>query len=118
MVWARGHDEELYVFVKTGMALPVYQSGLLQGIVENVNLKIYLWSIDRNYVGPAQKMMKERMSQGDTSLTDLYSNVQLVLWGADPVLRMNSAPLTQLVPEVYVINNFYLNHKFDLIPEY
>ncbi|XP_058788616.1 UDP-glucuronosyltransferase 1A8-like [Phymastichus coffea] len=100
VIWARGHDEELYVFIKTGMALPVHQSGLIQGIFENVNLKFNLWSIDRNYIGPTQQMMKEKMPQGDAPLNNLYSSVQLVLWGADPVLRMNSAPLTQLIPEI------------------
>lgn len=100
VIYARGHNQELYVFVKTGMALPVHETGLLQSFIENLNLKFYMYSIDSNYVSTTQKMIQKKLPNADNSLVNLYSNVQLVLWGADPILRMNSALLTQLVAEV------------------
>jgi hypothetical protein len=100
VIWARGHYEELYAFVKTGMALPVHEAGFLQSFIENLNLKYFLYAVENNYVAPAQKLMHEKMPQVDTSITNLYATTQLILWGADPILRMNSALLTQLVAEV------------------
>ncbi|XP_016839145.1 UDP-glucuronosyltransferase 1-5 [Nasonia vitripennis] len=100
VIYARGHNQELYVFVKTGMALPVHETGLLQSFIENLNLKFYMYSIESNYVSATHKMIQKKLPNIDNSLANLYSNVQLVLWGADPILRMNSALLTQLVAEI------------------
>ncbi|KAL7295191.1 hypothetical protein TKK_0011497 [Trichogramma kaykai] len=100
VVWARGFDEEIYAFVKTGMALPLHETGFVQSFIENLNLNYLLFTIQRNYITPAQKIIKSRLPQANIDLDSSYKNVQLVLWGADPVLRMNSAPLTQLVTEI------------------
>lgn len=88
------------MFVRTGMALPIHDTGLVQSFIENLNLKYLLYTLESNYVAPVQKIIREEIPDADTTMTNLYSNVQLVLWGADPVLRMNSALLTPLVAEV------------------
>ncbi|XP_011498285.1 PREDICTED: UDP-glucuronosyltransferase 1-9-like [Ceratosolen solmsi marchali] len=100
VIWARGHYEELYAFIKTGMALPVHETGLLQSFIENLNLKYFLYSLEFNYVVPVQRLMYKKLPEIDTTIANLYSTTQLILWGADPILRMNSALLTQLVAEI------------------
>lgn len=81
------------------MALPVHESGFMQSFIENLNLKYYLYSVESSYVSPMMSIISEKFPLSD-SLTNLYSNVQLILWGADPILRVNSALLTQLIAEV------------------
>ena len=114
VIWARGQNEELYVFVKTGMALPVHETGLLQSFIENLNLKYFLYIIENNYIAPTQKMIYKSIPKAETTMVNLYSSVQLVLWGADPILRVNSALLTPLVAEVHLLLLYNLKSKIML----
>lgn len=100
VLWARGQDEELYVFHRTQMAIPVHRNGFIQNFIENLNLKYFLYTNENNYIAPTQRMLREKNFRFDLPLEELYLNVQLVLWGADPILRVNFALLTQLVAEV------------------
>ncbi|XP_014208984.1 UDP-glucuronosyltransferase 1-8-like [Copidosoma floridanum] len=100
VIWARGHYEEFYAFTKTGMALPVHELNFVQSFIESLNLRFFVYNIENKYVVPTQKMLLEKLSQATIPLSNLYSNVQLVLWGADPILRNNYSPLTQLVAEI------------------
>ncbi|KAJ8678570.1 hypothetical protein QAD02_014357 [Eretmocerus hayati] len=99
VIYTQGHNEELYVFIKTGMALPIHQSGFLLSIIESLNLKYFMYRLENDYISRTQQIISEKLPLSE-SLDNLYSGVQLVLWGADPILRMNSAILTQLVTEI------------------
>ena len=82
------------------MALPVHENTFIHNFVDNLNLKYLIYSLEKNYISLAQKFLREKSVGNNLPINELYSNVQLVLWGADPILRVNFALLTQLVAEV------------------
>lgn len=100
VIWARGLTEEIYAFDQTKVALPINNGGFFSTLFSHVNTRILANSARNNYIKPALQLVSKHLSNVDTDMERLYSSVNLVLWGADPILRVPGAPLTQFFVEV------------------
>lgn len=82
------------------MALPVHDLNFIQSFIQKLNFRYYVYNLENRYVLPTQKMLIDKLPKVAEPMANLYSKVQLVLLGVDPILRNNYSPLTQLVTEV------------------
>lgn len=96
----RNSYEEIYTVERTGAALPILQGSFWTRILANLAWKSISSNIENYYVTQAFKLAKERLQNVHIEQEDLYSDVRLVLWGADTILRMDFASLTQMLVEV------------------
>lgn len=115
VIWVGNPDEELYAFECTGVALPLHNGGFLSRLSTSFSGKTISSAAKNNYVAPTLRLATKYLPDVNIDLENLYSNIRLVLWGADTVLRSNFASLTQLFVEVrklciklLVIISFYL----------
>lgn len=92
--------EEIYTVERTGAALPILQGSFWTRILANLAWKSISSNIENYYVTQAFKLAKERLQNVHIEQEDLYSDVRLVFWGADTILRMDFASLTQMLVEV------------------
>ncbi|XP_014482190.1 PREDICTED: UDP-glucuronosyltransferase 1-7C-like [Dinoponera quadriceps] len=100
VIWIGSPEEEVYAFQSTGVALPMHSGGIWTRLRAR-RVEDSLSSAARNnYLPPVLDLVAKYLPDIDTNMKHLYSDVRLVLWGADPVLRSNFASLTQLLVEV------------------
>ena len=52
------------------------------------------------YAAHALRIAGKYLPDTGLNLDNLYADVRLILWGADAILRLDYAPLTQLIVEV------------------
>lgn len=100
VIWVGNPDEELYAFECTGVALPVHNGGFLSRLSTSFSGKSIFSTAKNNYVVPTLRLATKYLPDVNVDLENLYSNIRLVLWGADTVLRSNFASLTQLLVEI------------------
>lgn len=97
-------DEELYAFECTNVALPIHSGGFWSRLSKSFAGRSILSAAKNGYLTPALKLTTKYLPDVNFDLDHLYSDVRLVLWGADTVLRSNFAFLTQLLVEVYKLH--------------
>lgn len=100
VIWTGNPDEELYVFECSGVALPVHSGGFWSRLSTSFAGRSISSSAKNDYLVPALRLIAKYLPDVNIDLEHLYSDVRLVLWGADTVLRSDFAPLTQLLVEV------------------
>lgn len=100
VIWTRNPDEEVYVFEYTGAALPVQNAGFWTRLSTNLARRSIFSAAKDDYAAYALRVAGKYLPDAEHSLDNLYSNIHLILWGADTVLRSDFAPLTQFVVEV------------------
>lgn len=100
----------MYVLQQTGLAILLHRGSFWSKIWKNFTRKSSSVNVYRNYINPALALSEKFLPNVKINQEDLYSNVKLVLWGADTVLRSEFAPLTQSIIEVsWLVVLFYLN---------
>ncbi|XP_070172414.1 2-hydroxyacylsphingosine 1-beta-galactosyltransferase isoform X1 [Polyergus mexicanus] len=100
VIWITNPDEELYAFKCTGVALPIHSGGFWSRLSTSFAGRSIFSTAKNGYLTPTLKLATKYLSDVNFDLVHLYSDVRLVLWGADTVLRSNFAFLTQLLVEV------------------
>ncbi|XP_012216376.1 UDP-glucuronosyltransferase 2C1 [Linepithema humile] len=100
VIWIGNPDEELYAFECTGVALPVHNGGFWSRFSTSFSGKSTYSIAKNNYVTPTLRLAAKYLLNVNVDLEHLYSDIRLVLWGADTVLRSNFASLTQLLVEI------------------
>ncbi|XP_057321404.1 putative UDP-glucuronosyltransferase ugt-58 [Microplitis mediator] len=101
VIWALGQEDEYYAVEKSRMAIPFQTAKFFDRFLINLNLKSISSYAQNNYVNQALKLIKTYIKNfQDTKLDDLYSDVKVFLWGGDPILRVNFAPLTHQLIEI------------------
>ncbi|XP_015109949.1 UDP-glucuronosyltransferase 1-8 [Diachasma alloeum] len=100
VVWALGINEEHYAVQKTKMGIPIFTEGIYERFWANVNTQRVIARVESNFVNPGLKIAGKYVSNVGDTLDELYSNVELLLWGGDPILRTDFASLTQRFVEV------------------
>lgn len=100
VIWIQNPDEELYAFECTGVALPIHSGGFWSRLSTSFAGRSIFSAAKNGYLTPALKSVAKYLPDVNLDLDDLYSDVRLVLWGADTVLRSSFAVLTQLLVEV------------------
>lgn len=107
MVLTRNREEELYVFEYTGAALPVQSAGFWTRLWTSTTRRSTFSTVRDEYAVYALQIAKKYLPHTSLNIDNLYTDVRLILWGADVVLRSDFAPLTQLIVEVRIISNTY-----------
>ncbi|KYN04395.1 PREDICTED: uncharacterized protein LOC108772854 [Cyphomyrmex costatus] len=98
IIWIKNPDEELYVFECTRVALPLHtSSGIWSRISTSFSRRSIFSTIKNNYFIPVLREVNHFIRDVNIDLEYHYSNVRLVLWGGDPVLRSDFASLTELL---------------------
>lgn len=82
------------------MALPTLKGSFWSRISTNLAWGSISSNVLSNYVTPAIQIAKKHLNNLNISRDNLYSDVRLVLWGADTILRTDFASLTQMLVEV------------------
>ncbi|EZA46922.1 hypothetical protein DMN91_004846 [Ooceraea biroi] len=100
VIWVGDPDEELYAFECTGVALPIHSGGFWSRLSTSFAGKSIFSNTKSNYLAPALRLATKYLPDINIDLDHLYSDVHLVLWGADTVLRSNFASLTQSLIEI------------------
>ncbi|XP_046821607.1 UDP-glucuronosyltransferase 2B14-like [Vespa crabro] len=100
VILTRNAYEEVYAFERTGVALPILKGSFWRRIFMNFAWRSTSSNIQSNYVTPAFHIAKKYLTNLELSQDNLYSDVRLVLWGADSILRMDFASLTQMLVEI------------------
>lgn len=100
VILTRNSYEEIYVFERSGVALPILKDGFWSRIFNNLAWRYISSNIESNFVTPAFRIAKKHLTDLEISQDDLYSDVRLVFWGADSILRMEFASLTQMLVEI------------------
>ncbi|XP_072767075.1 uncharacterized protein [Anoplolepis gracilipes] len=100
VIWIKNPDEELYAFECTKVALPIHNGGVWSRLSTSFAGRSIVSTTKNGYLTPALKLATKYLPDVNFDLDHLYSDVRLVLWGADTVLRSNFAFLTQLLVEV------------------
>lgn len=100
VILTRNTYEEIYVFDRTGVALPILKDGFWSRIFSNLAWRYISSNVESSFITPAFRMAKKHLTDLEISQDDLYSDVRLVFWGADSILRMEFASLTQMLVEV------------------
>lgn len=100
VIWITNPDEELYAFECTRVALPIHSGGFWSRLSTSFAGRSIFSTAKNGYLTPALKLATKYLPAVNFDLDHLYSDVRLVLWGADTVLRSNFAFLTQLLVEV------------------
>lgn len=104
IIWVKNPDEELYAFECTRVALPVHSGGFWSSLSTSFSGKSLFSSVKNDYLTPAIRLAVEFLPFVNIDLEHLYSDVRLVLWGGDTVLRSDFASLTELFVEVRKIH--------------
>ncbi|XP_076285881.1 UDP-glucuronosyltransferase 2B31 isoform X3 [Lasioglossum baleicum] len=100
VIWTRNRDEEVYVFEYTGAALPVQSTGFWTRLRTSLSRKS-IFSVARDeYAVYALRIGGKYLPETGLNLDNLYTDVRLILWGSDVVLRSDFASLTPLIVEV------------------
>lgn len=100
VIWIKNPDEELYAFECTRVALPIHSGGFWSRLSTSFAGRSIFSTVKNGYLTPALKLTTIYLPDVNFDLDHLYSDVRLVLWGADTVLRSNFAFLTQLLVEI------------------
>lgn len=100
VIWTRSPEEEIYVFEYTGAALPVQSGGFFWRLSTSFFSKSILSVSKNEYVAYALRIVGKDIPHLGIDADNLYSDVRLILWGADTVLRSDFASLTQFLVEV------------------
>lgn len=100
VIWIKNPDEELYAFECTKVALPIHSGGFWSRLSTSFAGRSIFSTVKNSYLTPALKLSTTYLPDVNFDLDHLYSDVRLVLWGADTVLRSNFAFLTQLLVEI------------------
>lgn len=100
VIWAQDPDEEFYTFHRAGVALPVHSSGFWSGLYNSFSSKSVASSVETNYALPALRLAEKYLKDFEGNLQTFYSDVDLVLWNMDPILRSDYAYLTPLLVDV------------------
>jgi len=110
VIWIKNPDEELYAFECTRVALPVHSGGFWSRLSTSFSGKTIFSTVKNDYLTPALRLAIKHLPDINIDLEHLYSDVRLVLWGGDTVLRSDFASLTELLVEVckmYINSSFY-----------
>lgn len=100
VIWVKNSDEELYAFECTKVALPVHRGGFWSRLSTSFSGRSIFSTIKNDYLTPALRLANNYLPDVNLDLEHLYSDVRLVLWGGDKVLRSDFASLTELFVEV------------------
>ncbi|XP_071553594.1 uncharacterized protein [Temnothorax nylanderi] len=100
VIWIKNSDEELYAFECTRVALPVHTGGFWSRLSTSFLGRSIFSAAKNDYLVPALRLTAKHLPDVNIDLEHLYSDVRLVLWGADTVLRSDFASLTDLLVEV------------------
>jgi len=100
VIWIKNSDEELYAFECTKVALPVHSGGFWSRLSTSFSGRSIFSTIKNDYLIPALQLAVKYLPDVNLDLEHLYSDVRLVLWGGDKVLRFDFASLTELLVEV------------------
>ncbi|XP_011873448.1 PREDICTED: UDP-glucuronosyltransferase 1-7C-like [Vollenhovia emeryi] len=100
VIWMQNSDEELYVFECTRVALPVHNGGFWSRLSTSFSGRTIFSAAKNDYLIPALRLVAKHLPDVNVDLEHLYSDVRLVLWGGDAVLRSDFASLTELLVEV------------------
>ncbi|XP_033340704.2 UDP-glucuronosyltransferase 2A3 [Megalopta genalis] len=100
VIWTRNRDEEIYVFEYTGTALPVQSAGLWTRLRTSLSRRSIFSTARDEYTAYALRMGGKYLPETGFNLDNLYTDVRLILWGGDVILRSDFAPLTPLIVEV------------------
>lgn len=107
VIWIKNPDEELYAFECTGVALPIHSGGFWSRLSTSFAGRSIFSAVKQDYLIPALKLATKYLPDVKFDLDHLYSDVRLVLWGADTVLRSSFAVLTQFLVEVCILFFIY-----------
>ena len=99
-VWTRNRDEELYVFEYTNAAWPVQSAGLWTRLWTSFLRRTKFSTTRDEYVAYALRIAGKYLPDTGLNLDNLYTDLRLILWGSDVILRSDFVPLTQLIVEV------------------
>lgn len=100
VIWIKNPDEELYAFECTGAALPIHSGGFWSRLSTSFAGRSIFSAAKNDYLTPALKLATKYLPDVNFNLDHLYSDVRLVLWGSDTVLRSSFAVLTQFLVEI------------------
>nr|XP_003706617.1 PREDICTED: uncharacterized protein LOC100878353 [Megachile rotundata] len=100
VIWTRNREEEQYVFEYTGAAWPVYSAGFWSRLWMSFSRRSIFSTTRDEYVAYALRIAGKYLPDTGLNLDNLYTDVRLILWGSDVVLRSDFVPLTQLIVEV------------------
>lgn len=101
VIWSVGEDDEYYAIDKLKMAISTQTLGILDRFWANIHLRAVVSHAEGNYVPSALKSVQKYLPETkETSLDELYGDVELFLWAADPILRSEFATLTHRLVEV------------------
>ncbi|KAL2735163.1 UDP-glucuronosyltransferase 2B4-like [Vespula squamosa] len=96
----RNGYEEMYTFERTNVALPILKDVFLARIVTNFEWIYLSSSIQNGLVKNSYNLAKKYVPDTELTKDTLYSDVRVVLWGSDTILRMNHASVTQMLLEI------------------
>lgn len=88
------------MFECTGVALPVHNGGFWSRLTTSFTGRSISSVAKNHYLVPALQLIARHLPDINIDLEHLYTDVRLVLWSADTVLRSDFASLTQLLVEV------------------
>ncbi|OAD59649.1 UDP-glucuronosyltransferase 2A1 [Eufriesea mexicana] len=100
VIVTRNREEELYVFEYTGAALPVQSAGFWTRLWASTTRRSTFSTVRDEYTVYALQIAKKYLPHTNLNIDNLYTDVRLILWDADVILRSDFAPLTQLIVEV------------------
>ncbi|XP_032679893.1 UDP-glucuronosyltransferase 1-6-like [Odontomachus brunneus] len=100
VIWIGNPEEEVYAFENTGVALPMRSGGFWTRIWMRFDEHFLFHNVKINYHFHILRLLTKYLPNANNDIKDDYSDVRLVLWGADTVLRSSFASLTQLLVEI------------------
>nr|UEN71110.1 UDP-glucosyltransferase 338F1 [Meteorus pulchricornis] len=101
IIWAEGHEEEYYAIEKLRMAIPIRTESFVDRFWSHIQVRAIISHAENHYVNAALKLTKKYLSSlQHFSLHELYSDVELFLWGSDHVLRSEFATLSHRLVEI------------------
>lgn len=100
VIWTRNHEEEIYVFEYSGAAFPVQSAGFWTRLRMTITRRSIFSTARDEYAAHALQIAGKYLPDTGLNLDNLYADVRLILWGADAILRLDYAPLTQLIVEI------------------
>lgn len=100
VIWTRNPDEDLYVFEVTGSALPIQTAGFWARLSAAGTRRSVLSTARDDYGTNALRVAEQHIPDVTLTTATLYSDVRLILWGSDVILRSNFASLTQYIVEI------------------
>ncbi|KAL0122556.1 hypothetical protein PUN28_007334 [Cardiocondyla obscurior] len=97
IIWIQNSDEELYAFECTGVALPVHNGGIWSRLLTSFSGRSIFLAAKNGYLAPVLQLGNKYLQDVSIDLEHLYSDVRLVFWGGDTILRSDFASLTELL---------------------